>query len=518
MMQSLTNMMRILTRGTRRATVLAAAFPVLILGLAAPPASSSPASSRPQAHASWPPAPASTASDNFNRADGPLGAAWTPISDGGLAVSSGTVAGTGGGVTGDVRTGETYTGNQYSQVQLTAAQLAGGQWIGPAVRMADGGADGYAGLYFWNNGDPVLQVYERTGATWIQLGATVSTPPLPAGSTLKLMIVGSSLAFLVNGAEKIATAATRYTGGAPGIVAFGAAHADNWTGGAAGFEAHYLSTDASGIRHYDMISAIDGGHPEPLDVLTPSAPARGVAHNFLFVLPVEPDGGTTSGDPMQVLQSLNAQNRYNLTIVEPAFSIDPWYADNPDDPTQQQETFMTTELAPWVKANLATTGAEQSWLIGFSKSGIGGQDLILRHPGVFTLAASWDFPADESSYSEYGPSAENSYGTDANFLANYQLSAAFLGAHRTAFTGANRIWVGGYSVFGTDISDYSARLTAAGIRHTTDTRAYPAHRWDSGWVPLALAALYSDSLAFHVLTLHDETAHGRDRVSSRVWP
>lgn len=52
-------------------------------------------------------------------------------------------------------------------------------------------------------------------------------------------------------------------------------------------------------------------------------------------------------------------------------------------------------------------------------------------------------------------------------------------------------------MFPTDISDYDNRLTAAGIQHTTETPALMAHRWDSGWVPTALAALYSDSLAFH---------------------
>ena len=41
---------------------------------------------------------------------------------------------------------------------------------------------------------------------------------------------------------------------------------------------------------------------------------------------------------------------------------------------------MTKELVPWVKANLATTGTEQNWLIGFSKSGIGSQDLLLKYP------------------------------------------------------------------------------------------------------------------------------------------
>ena len=35
-----------------------------------------------------------SATDNFNRADGPLGADWTDISDGGLAISSQVVVGT----------------------------------------------------------------------------------------------------------------------------------------------------------------------------------------------------------------------------------------------------------------------------------------------------------------------------------------------------------------------------------------------------------------------------------------
>ena len=59
---------------------------------------------------------------------------------------------------------------------------------------------------------------------------------------------------------------------------------------------------------------------------------------------------------------------------------------------------MTQDIAPWIKHNLATTGHEQIWLIGFSKSGLGAQDLILKYPDLFTLAASWDFPAGMSSY------------------------------------------------------------------------------------------------------------------------
>ena len=207
-------------------------------------------------------------------------------------------------------------------------------------------------------------------------------------------------------------------------MAYGNATADNWAGRrpAAGFQVSYASTDAQGVKSYDVTSANDGHGTQTLRVLTPTNPAAGVPHNFLIVLPVEAGLGTNFGDGLATLQALDAQNQYNLTIIEPTFAIDPWYANNPNDPNMQYETFMTQELVPWIKQNLATTGNEQTWLIGFSKSGIGGQDLILKHPDLFTLAASWDFPADMSTYDQFGSSAAN-YGTDANFQANYRLTS-----------------------------------------------------------------------------------------------
>jgi hypothetical protein len=120
-------------------------------------------------------------------------------------------------------------------------------------------------------------------------------------------------------------------------------------------------------------------------------------------------------------------------------------------------------------------------------------DLILKHPGLFTLAASWDFPADMSSYNQMGDSA-NSYGTDANFQANYGLTAAFVNAHKVPFLKNNRIWIGGYRSFGKDVSDYDALLTSNDIAYTTEKPQLMAHRWNSCWVPIALAALHEDSI------------------------
>ena len=112
-----------------------------------------------------------------------------------------------------------------------------------------------------------------------------------------------------------------------------------------------------------------------------------------------------------------------------------------------------------MEKNLAITGHEQNWLIGFSKSGLGGQDLILKHPDIFALAASWDFPAGMSSYDGLGADTASSYGTDANFQANYRLTAAFVKAHRGPFLRENRIWIGGNREFPTDMSDYAKLLT-----------------------------------------------------------
>jgi hypothetical protein len=66
--------------------------------------------------------------------------------------------------------------------------------------------------------------------------------------------------------------------------------------------------------------------------------------------------------------------------------------------------------------------------------------------------------------------------------------------HSAPFKSANRIWIGGYSLYQQDVSDYDAILTSAGIPHSYGPNQAVAHGWNSGWVPTAMAALYQDSL------------------------
>ena len=54
-----------------------------------------------------------------------------------------------------------------------------------------------------------------------------------------------------------------------------------------------------------------------LRVLHPTNPAHGVPHSFLYVLPVEAGLGNSFGDGLETLRGLDAQDQYNLTIIEP---------------------------------------------------------------------------------------------------------------------------------------------------------------------------------------------------------
>ena len=189
-------------------------------------------------------ASATAPSDDFNRPNGPLGLSWVAMSDGALSISSQAVVGT-SATAGAIRVAEPYTSDQSSQIQLTSTKLSGGQWVGPAVRAQNGGQNTYLGIYFWNNGSQQLRLYKRNAGTWIQLGSSYNSGPLPAGTTLQLSATGSTISFLQNGVTRITATDTSITGGAPGIMTYGKAKADGWTGGGAGGSAPTYSVGGS---------------------------------------------------------------------------------------------------------------------------------------------------------------------------------------------------------------------------------------------------------------------------------
>jgi cytochrome c2 len=254
----------------------------------------------------------------------------------------------------------------------------------------------------------------------------------------------------------------------------------------------YQGTDANGAQLYDVTWNVQGSHPFAVRILVPQHPSTAYAHSFLYALPVDAGlTGQTFGNGLNQLASLDVEDQYNATIIEPIFPMDSWYADNPTDASVDYETFVSTILPQWVDGRFSTTGNEKNLLIGFSKSGYGDLDLLFKHPTVFDVAAAFDFPADTTSYQGFGPSSANDYGTQANFQNNYELDQSFINTHKAPFTAQDRIWISEGPLFGPQIADFNNLLTSQGVMHTlSTTETNDAHSWTSGWLSNAVAGLY----------------------------
>ena len=226
----------------------------------------------------------------------------------------------------------------------------------------------------------------------------------------------------------------------------------------------YEGVDGNGAQLYDVTWDTPGSQPFAVRVLAPDHPSTNYSHTFLYALPVEAGlAQSTYGSGLDELQKLDVQDKYNATIIEPIFPSDSWYADSSTDPTMNYETFMSTILPAWVDSNFDPSGTDKDLLIGFSKSGYGALDLLLKHPSVFADAAAWDFPAD-MVYNEYG--AGENYGTYTNFQDNYQLSGTFIDTLKAPFTTEDRIWIS---------SSECVSEPGFGLRHSTHLAWRPAH-------------------------------------------
>ncbi len=102
------------------------------------------------------------------------------------------------------------------------------------VRAQNSGQDAYIGIYYSNNGSPVLMLFKRINGSWTQLGSTYNSGALAAGTQLQVQAVGSTISFLQNGVQRISATDTSLSGGAPGIMSYGTGQVGNWSGGDVG--------------------------------------------------------------------------------------------------------------------------------------------------------------------------------------------------------------------------------------------------------------------------------------------
>jgi hypothetical protein len=175
-----------------------------------------------------------------------------------------------------------------------------------------------------------------------------------------------------------------------------------------------------------------------------------------------------------------------MTLIAPSFNYNPWYGDNVTNPSLRMESFIIDDLIPWGDTFLKGT-VPQRYLIGFSKSGNGVLDLMLRHPSVFNAGAAWDSPAQQSSLSASFDLPEN-FGTQANY--NSYFIPSLVASNAAAFTQQDRLWISGdQAAWTADMDTLNTQMNAAGIAHTWVAGPTRAHSWNSGWLNGAVTDL-----------------------------
>lgn len=114
-------------------------------------------------------------------------------------------------------------------------------------------------------------------------------------------------------------------------------------------------------------------------------------------------------------------DRYGMIFVLPS-GKDSWYWDSPEHPEMKMESFITTELVPWVDANYPTLADSAHRAVsGLSMGGHGAMYLAMRHPDIFGSAGSMSggvdirsFPRNWSMAKWLGPADKNASVWDAH--------------------------------------------------------------------------------------------------------
>ena len=387
----------------------------------------------------------------------------------------------------------------------------------PSVRTQNGGQNTYLGIYFWNSGSPQLRLYKRITGTWTQLGSSYNSGPLPAGTTLQLSATGSTISFLQDGVTRITATDASISGGVPGIMTLRPGqsrqlgrHRRDHQHRQQRIQRHLpehgrerrrvvrRQLRRQRLRHADAESA------------SAHAPGRGRASQLPLCAAGRGrawDGlrrrdrharGARRPEPVQP-DDHRAVVRDQAVVRRQPGRLEPPLRDVHDERPRAVGDAEPLDDRP--RAELADRVLE----VGHWRTGSASQASRRLHArGVVGL------PRRHVELRPVRGLAAN-YGTDANFQANYRLTPIFLEAHKLPFISNNRIWIGGYQGFETDISDYDALLNSVGIAHTTGTPTLMPHRWDSGWVQIALAALSQDS---QNLTIPVTRAPRRGRAST----
>lgn len=169
------------------------------------------------------------ATDNFNRADGGLGANWTTLDGHGAPqISSQVVVWDGASDSGAFYSGASFADDQYSQVKVVASA----NYYGVLAR-ANNTDSGYAYMWFctFAAGD-TYRVYKYVNGSWSQIGSDYTiTPPTAQNDTIKIEVSGTTITPYRNATAYTTQSDSAVSSGSSGLRLNVTAQIDDWEGG-----------------------------------------------------------------------------------------------------------------------------------------------------------------------------------------------------------------------------------------------------------------------------------------------
>jgi len=221
-------------------------------------------------------------------------------------------------------------------------------------------------------------------------------------------------------------------------------------------------------------------------------------YKVVYVLPVTGQDEDRFGNGLKEIIKYSSHHTYHIICVAPESSKPPWFADHGTNNNIQDERHFLQTVIPFMDTHYPTINNQEGrLLVGFSKSGWGAFTLLLRNPELFDKAVGWDIgirvdtgPISEAEREE---KINRLFGNKATF-EKYRLSSllkqngALLGTQTRLFYYNTQ---GKRGPGGAEIHQLMVKLN---IPHLYVYEPKRKHRWDSGWLPLALKFLVQDDI------------------------
>jgi hypothetical protein len=219
-------------------------------------------------------------------------------------------------------------------------------------------------------------------------------------------------------------------------------------------------------------------------------------YKVLYVLPVVANDERKYGGGLSEIIKYNYHNTHQLICVAPEFTSKPWYADHSDNKGRQDESHLLKTILPFVENKFpAIKTKEGRLLMGFSKSGWGAFTLLLRNPDVFYKAVGWDsgIRVDTGSIDEEDRARriKEYFGSRSNF-ENYRISSLIKSRGKLLGNEERLFYYNTEGIRAKGGAELHRQMVEAGFTHRYVFEKIRKHRWDSGWIPLAVEFLAED--------------------------